>query len=269
MTPLSNPIAVGRTAEVYAWQDGQVLKLFYDWVPEAQVDFEARIARAVHEAGLPVPAAGEALEIDGRHGLVYERVVGRTMLEEMLEELRSRPWRLGIYARQLARLQAAMHQTAPDAALPAQHPRLQERVEQVAALPQPLRAALLRALAELPAGDRLCHGDFHPGNVMLTAQEPVIIDWIDVTLGNPLADVARTSILLMGEAHTKGTPVVPVALVHRFHELYLKEYFLLSGGSEEEYRSWWPIVAAARLSEGIVEQEEWLLAQAQLVLATN
>ncbi len=28
---LDLPIAYGRTAEIYAWQNGQVLKLFYDW----------------------------------------------------------------------------------------------------------------------------------------------------------------------------------------------------------------------------------------------
>jgi len=27
-------IAQGRTAEVYAWQDNQVLKLFYAWCPQ-------------------------------------------------------------------------------------------------------------------------------------------------------------------------------------------------------------------------------------------
>ena len=28
---LAFPSAYGRTAEIYAWQNGQVLKLFYDW----------------------------------------------------------------------------------------------------------------------------------------------------------------------------------------------------------------------------------------------
>jgi Ser/Thr protein kinase RdoA (MazF antagonist) len=263
MIRLSNPIAIGRTAEVYEWQDGQVLKLFYDWVPKAQVDFEARIARVVHETGLPVPAVGDAIEMDGRQGLLYERVAGSTMLEQ----LRSRPWRVTDYARQLARLQSDMHAHSPVAALPKQHGRLRERIEQVAALPEGIRAALLRSLSELPAGEQLCHGDFHPGNVMLTAREPVIIDWIDVTLGNPLADVARTSILLLGEAHNMATSAVARALIRLFHRVYLNEYVRMSSIRETEYRAWLPIVAAARLSEGISEQEEWLLGQAELVLA--
>jgi hypothetical protein len=52
------PIAFGRTAEVHAWKDGWVLKLFHDWFPEESVRYEAELARAVQAAGLPVPAAG-------------------------------------------------------------------------------------------------------------------------------------------------------------------------------------------------------------------
>jgi hypothetical protein len=43
---LSQPIAYGRTAEIYAWQEGQVLKLFYDWFELEDIEYEARIGRA-------------------------------------------------------------------------------------------------------------------------------------------------------------------------------------------------------------------------------
>ncbi len=38
-------IARGRTAEVYAWQDHQVLKLFYDWCPAPWIKHEVDIGR--------------------------------------------------------------------------------------------------------------------------------------------------------------------------------------------------------------------------------
>ncbi|MGA9349675.1 MAG: aminoglycoside phosphotransferase family protein, partial [Anaerolineae bacterium] len=56
---LTTPIATGRTAEVYAWQDGQVLKLDRDWCPRAWVDYELRIARIVDAAGLAAPVPGD------------------------------------------------------------------------------------------------------------------------------------------------------------------------------------------------------------------
>jgi hypothetical protein len=40
---LGKPIAYGRTAEIYAWGEWQVLKLFYDWVGLGAVQFEQGI----------------------------------------------------------------------------------------------------------------------------------------------------------------------------------------------------------------------------------
>lgn len=58
MPSLVKPIALGRTAEIYTWEEGQVLKLFQDWFSADGVEYEAQIARAVHTSGLPVPAVG-------------------------------------------------------------------------------------------------------------------------------------------------------------------------------------------------------------------
>ena len=82
-TTLSTPIAHGRTAEIYLWDEHHVLKLYRDWCPPHWVEDEARIARAVYEAGIPSPAAGEIVEMDGRQGLIYERIQGISMLQDM------------------------------------------------------------------------------------------------------------------------------------------------------------------------------------------
>src|SRR5512138_225427 len=102
----SPPIARGRTAEIYAWDDRHILKLYRDWCPSHWVDYEARIARAVHESGVPSPAAGEIVEVDGRRGLIYERLEGPSMLQEMS----SHPWTLLRCARSLAQLQVEVNQ---------------------------------------------------------------------------------------------------------------------------------------------------------------
>ena len=76
---LSAPIALGFTAEIYAWKDGQVLKLFNQGISRSAAETEANLTRIVHATGLPVPAVGEIVEINGRFGLEYERVDGVTM----------------------------------------------------------------------------------------------------------------------------------------------------------------------------------------------
>ena len=44
---LAEPIAEGRTAEVYGWKEGWVLKLFRDRCSADSVNYEARIAGVV------------------------------------------------------------------------------------------------------------------------------------------------------------------------------------------------------------------------------
>ncbi|MFZ1756626.1 MAG: phosphotransferase, partial [Caldilineaceae bacterium] len=107
-----------------------------------------------------------------------------------------------------------------------------------------------------PTGHQLCHGDFHPDNVLLTANGPVIIDWIDATAGHPLGDVARSS-LLMGFAQPPADRRLDwkVRLFRRwFHSAYLAHYRRLHPFAEDELARWRLVNAAARLSENVPEE---------------
>lgn len=256
---LGAPLATGRTAEIHAWEDGQVLKLFHNWFEPGDIEFEQRMAQAVHASGLPVPAAGEILRVNDRLGLVYERLDGPSMWEM----LGRHPWRVLRYARQTAELHAEMHANATRPAIPSQRRRLEHKIRHADPLPAAHKEAVLSALARLPDGTSICHGDFHPGNILLTPSRAVVIDWIDASLGNPLADVARTSVIALGAAASSQVPKRAMKVfVRLFHAVYLRHYFRLRPGGEDEYRRWLPVVAAARLSENIPELEAWLIGQA-------
>ena len=255
---LGEPIAYGRTAEIYAWQEGQILKLFYDWFGRESIEYEAQIGQAVHDSGLPVPAVGEIVQVNGRNGLIYERVDGLSMWEVLPQAPRT----IFHYARQMAALHVAMHANTVQLDIPAQRQRLVHKINHAKALPDHLRLNILTALESLPDGDRICHGDFHPGNIMVTSHGETIIDWIDASRGSPLADLARSSILVVGAATSQIQNPLQKIFVRIFHAVYLRRYFRLRPGGEEEYRRWLPVVAAARLSEDIPELEQWLLAQA-------
>jgi uncharacterized protein (TIGR02172 family) len=260
ITSLGKPIALGRTAEVYAWEDGQVLKLFHDWMSTQAVEYEAKIAQAVHAAGLPVPAAGEIIEIDSRLGLVYERTEGPPMGQLMAKQ----PWKLFSFARLLAELHAEMHASDITPEIPSQRQRLEHKIQEAKGLPDSLKKAALSALERMDDGERLCHGDFHPYNVLMTAQGPIIIDWIDATRGNPVADVVRSSVILEGSIASIPTDQHFQRIGLRwFHSTYQRHYFKLRPDGQQQFAAWYPIVAAGRLSEGITEQQDWLIAQVE------
>jgi Ser/Thr protein kinase RdoA (MazF antagonist) len=253
---LGTPIALGRTAEIYAWGDGQVLKLFREGRTRASVEYEARIARIVQASGLSVPVVGEVVEVDGRYGLIYARVEGRSMLQTF----QSKPWTLFRSARLLADLQVAMHaRRVPD--LPSAHHRLADKIRQCAALLGPLADAVLEVLHALPEEDHLLHGDFHPDNVLLTPQGPIIIDWTDATRGHPLADVTRTSLLLAIGGPPPGTtnPRLIQAGRRWFRQAYLRRYHRRRPIDRQQFAAWRAAVAAARLHDDVPQERERLL----------
>jgi aminoglycoside phosphotransferase (APT) family kinase protein len=253
------PFARGRTADVFAWQPGQVLKLFHNWFALTDVEFEQRIARAVHASGVSAPAViGEIVQVHGRNGLIYERIHGRSMLEVAP----SHPWQVFTLAKRFAALHTQMHEHVFNADIPTQRSKFDHRIRHNESLPASLRTALLDRLASLPDGEAICHGDFHPGNVLVTPQGDTVIDWIDASRGNPLADVARTSIIFLGATATRQIPNIFIKMfLNLFHAAYIREYFRLRPHGVDEYNRWLPIVAAARLAEGMPELEQWLMAK--------
>jgi len=258
MRSLGKPIATGRTAEIYAWEDGQVLKLFRDWVPAEYAEGERSIAIAVHAAGLASPWAGEIIEVNGRKGLVYERLDGPSMAEFLSRHL----WQVTRLAQQFAELHAAMHQIhVHDPQAPSQRERLVNKINATDALSEKLKATVLKSLAEMPEDDRLCHGDFHPGNILMTTRGPVVIDWIDVTRGHPAADLARSS-LIVGNIHLYLGKIGWLfrGNLQRFLRIYQDRYFQLMPVDRTQVEGWLPIIAAARLSENIRQEAAACLA---------
>jgi aminoglycoside phosphotransferase (APT) family kinase protein len=261
-----DPIAVGRTAEVFAWGDGRVLKLLRPSMPAGMGEMEARAGRIVSAAALAAPRLLETITVDGRFGLVYERVDGRSMVDC----LASRPLRIGSMAADFARLHAAMHESSGDG-LPELKTYLRSMFGQAGdLLPPDLRAIILARLDELPDGNSISHGDMHPGNVVMTASGPVVIDWMTLTRGEPAADVARTLFLLRDSAlpaEMARPQRVAVVLIRRwFASSYLRAYRRLRKVAPEAVQAWRPVILAARLGEGIPAEREPILAELRTTL---
>src|SRR5574341_1608893 len=193
---LDKPIARGRTADVYNWDDGHILKLFHNWFELENIEYERRMAQAVRASGVKAPVVGDLIRVERRNALIYERVAGETMLTMFLRK----PWMVFAYSRLLASLHAQMHECVFDANIPAQRERLHHKINHAEALSISLKTSLLNALNSLPDGNRVCHGDFHPANVLISGKDATVIDWIDASRGNPLADAARPSIIILGGA---------------------------------------------------------------------
>lgn len=251
-------IGVGRTAEVFAWGDGQVLKLYRAGMPEQWVREEATVGRIVVEAGLAAPAVGGVIEVDGRLGIIYERLDGPSLLDY----LAGHPAEIPALGRQFASVHAQMHDCRRPQ-LPSQRAGFVEAIRYAPALPAELKQAALRRLDALPDGQSVCHGDYHPGNLVLASRGLMVIDWMTASHGNPVADVARTTLMFrlarVPDYYDAETRQAVDQARSIFSEAYLSEYLSRRPFAVDEIEAWIPVIAAARLSEGIAEEEDMLI----------
>jgi aminoglycoside phosphotransferase (APT) family kinase protein len=165
----------------------------------------------------------------------------------------------------LGEAHAAIHAACvPD--MPGVGAVLARRITAAPDLPTGDRAAALRALVALdgsPGAPALCHGDYHLGNVLLAARGPVVIDWENAATGDPMADVARTLLLLRASEASipsRAGLLVRRALVTLLVARYLRAYERKCPLDRTRLAAWELPVTAARLSEGITEERAYLLA---------
>lgn len=239
-------LARGATADVIALDADRVAKRFHSGTSAAVARREAVSTRAARAAGLPVPVVHGVATVDGRPAIVLDRIDGPTMLAR----LSARPWRVRRDARRLATLHVSILAVGP-AALPAVRDRLATNVDEAPGLSPAVREAVRSRLDDLPPGDALCHGDLHPGNVLLGPGGPTIVDWLDAGSGHPAADVARTSLLLRFGGHDEGR--VAATLRRAFRRWYLRAVSDELALSRETVRAWELPVAAARVTEDVPE----------------
>ncbi len=262
---ITNPIAAGRTAEIFALDEQYVVKLFLPHMPDNEAENEAVLIQTVCQAGVKTPAAMETVTVDGRCGIVMERIEG----EPMLAHLQANFNQISEFAQTLAELHIELHQHSSITLVP-EHEWLARKIKRAQPLSDETKTAVLAHLQHLPHEDIICHGDFHMDNIIITADGPVVIDWTNANRGHPLSDVARTSLML-----TKGALPPEMSAAERaaiqelreaFNQIYLAHYFALQPYTPEELLPWHLPITAARLSEIIPEETAELVADVQKML---
>jgi len=185
MASIGRLIGSGRSADIYEYGEGRVLRRDRsDPVSRA----EPMVMRAVRSAGFPVP---QVYAVDGSD-LVMDRVDG----VDLLTHLSKRPWR----AHPVGVMLADLHR-------------------QLAAIP----VGETDLSPEIGALESYVHGDLHPGNVLLTSDGPVVIDWEGAGVGARDADIATTW-LLLETADADNVPLLIRPLVGLIRRTVLRAF---------------------------------------------
>lgn len=250
---LGKLIATGSQAQVYAFGDREVVKLFHASISREDIDREFRHNRLVSRTNLRVPECRTGLvhcEDKNRLGIAYERIPGTTLLRRMMRN----PAAVGDWMRLLVETQRGMHAIPAPEGMRDQRRPVFEVLGRETRLPAGQIEQLFTILDRLPAGDRLCHGDYGAQNVMVhEGRVSAVIDWLDGCSGNPLCDVARSWVILHFNQRTRP--------VQRWLGRYLATKYLAmhrDGGAidEPQLGDWIIINLAIRLRDlsGVAEK---------------
>ncbi len=248
----------GFCAEIFEVENNRLLKLYFTTWSERDAKQEYEITKAIHEMGISLPAVYDFEERDRRYGFTIEKLEDITMLHHIHKHLKEAL----LLAKQLAKMHFAIHSHSADASIiPLQEDAYLEKIQIRKTLSDEEKEQLSDMMRKMPKSNdrRVCHGNFHPMNILYQGEKPVVIDWAFACVGDPCPDVAGTYLITKMLATTAAASSAFDRLMYNmftplFADIYLKEYLKLSGYSRKDIETWIPIRAATYLDFDIPQK---------------
>ena len=234
----------GSTATVMTMSVERVRKYFHESIQTQRIIQEFRMLEELERTVVPTPNV-YAVELEDSPFIEMQRIDGNELLA-LFE-----PSRITDFLNAFATLHQQIHQQQSRVA-PGWHDVTQQKVHH---LPSALRLKAERLLEKLhiPQQQGLLHGDFHFQNILVTADDTfVVIDWHDATIGPPIADVARTLLLL----RIAGGTAVPDEVRRYVCREYLDRYQAVSSIQLSNLADWLLLMAILRTLEQVPDAEQ-------------
>ena len=225
-------IGIGNTADVYEWENSRVIKLFHEGYPKEAIEKEFHNAVAIRDMNFSKPNAYEITSCENKTGIIYDKAEGESLIA----------WVMKTHdVQKCAKYMAELHKAI-----------LQNKISDVPNYKEFLKYNIHNDLKQqmidkLPDGDTLCHGDFHPGNIIINNGHTMVIDFMNICRGDYLYDVARTAFLVQYTPVPEGTDNKEMLIQFKktLTDLYLKEMNV----KREMIQDYLSIITAARFGE--------------------
>jgi uncharacterized protein (TIGR02172 family) len=232
-------IGIGNTADVYEWEDDKVLKLFHEGYPEVAVIKEYNNAMAIRDLEFHKPKAYELISYEDRKGIIYDRIIG-----ESLPDWITRTGNVTLCADYMSKLHKEIIRNEISN-VPNYKDFLRYHIPNTMSVQE--RDKLLKMIDSLAEGNTLCHGDFHPGNILISDDCTYIIDFMNVCHGSYLYDVARTVFLI---EYTPVPPEVPDRdMIMQFKKKLADLYLIGMDVTRDMIKDFLTVIIAVRKGE--------------------
>jgi len=263
---LGSKIAEGGCSEVYEWEDqSKIIKLAKANTDGYAMRREFEHNLAAWKKGLPVARPYEFVEIADRPGIVFERINGETLRERLMRQMSMQSGHsqefTGEDIRLTARLLSEIHSITDAELHTSQRVNIINNIHSVGYLLLVEKETVISKLEALPEKRVLCHGDPNPGNILVAKDgRPVIIDWMNASIGNPEADIAEYIIMFRYAVLPSDLPSQVIDFFdlnrEKFIKIFMDEYTKLTGITYNEIEPWIIPIAARKLSADAISEDE-------------
>lgn len=238
----NNKHLIRKNKEIYI-EDDKVIKLFVESHPKSNILNEAlNQARVEESSNLNIPKLIEIKKIDNRWALISEYIEGKTISELMKED----PNNFDKYLDLFVEVQKIILSNSVPL-LSRIKDKFTRKLETATNISENTKYELLQRLQGMKNHDELCHGDFHPSNVIVQNDGTIyIIDWAHATQGNAAADAARTYLLFSMDKEDE--------LAEKYIHVFSEKMSIPPSAIQR----WIPIVAATQMTKNIPEEQEFL-----------
>lgn len=253
---IGKKIAEGSMSEIFIYDTDKIIKLYRN--DNGCADLEFNNSLILWNLGIATPKPYERINIDNRPGIVYEYIKGKDFSEELIKNP-------AYQARRMAKYLYDFNRHIPDDSYLLKELRSLETnfridLDKPTLLSLDEKDKILQYFLTLPHINALYHGDFNSTNLLIANDKVYVIDFISLSIGNPLADVMEMVLLYKYKVLPDRFPqnIRDIFYTHRQTILtnFVDEYLQLSGFSYSALQAWFIPVAAMQLSVGGIDSKE-------------
>lgn len=246
---LGKLLGSGLTADVYEYGDGRVIKLFKEGMSIETAEKESSALETANRVGAKVPEFYGKTKENNRFGYVMDRVEGPTMLKLIL----ANPFKIKKYINILAELSKDTTDREVIDGFSKYTEVIPVIIEKNKRISSDDIKTAIEIIGMLPEDNKLCHGDLHPDNIIMTSDEPIIIDWLTANSGHAHADILRTYITLKYAAGQgmKRKLLSIWLIVNTIAGFYMKKVCKITGYKKSDIMKFLIPVLAIRIKEGL------------------
>ena len=250
----------GYTSTTYFTRDNDaMIKLYNEDTDIAELFREKRYSVEAFRLGIPTPLSGDIIDVEGKKGIIFERIKTKTSMARMLADDYSR---LDEIAKDFAIISKELHETKCNVgAFPNVKDVYKIYVDKFNGISNLEKEKIKRFIDSVNDKDTCLHGDYHFGNVIVTADnQKLFIDMADFAYGDPLFDLGTLYFVTHNDRdnHSERLFHSPNAVLKEFYEHFVK-YYYPSKSIEEVDKMLKPFAALTVIHfASKTSQKEWM-----------